>query len=84
MSVVVVVFSKGGRKPSNNGGFGLGKQGYKVGMYKDDNETEDDFNNPLLSKPGFPQRPSDRDVSSYNLLSFKSKANELDLIYLFP
>ena len=34
-----------------------------MGMYKDDNETEEDFNNPLLSKPGFPQRPSDREVS---------------------
>ena len=35
-----------------------------MGMYKDDSETEDDFNNPLLNKPSFSQRPSDRDVSS--------------------
>ena len=32
-------------------------------MYKDDSETEDDYNNPLLNKPAFSQRPSDRDVS---------------------
>ena len=30
-------------------------------MYKDENDSEEDFNNPLLNKPGFPQRPSDRD-----------------------
>ena len=54
-------YSVGGRKP--NSGFGFGKQGYKIGMYKDDNEAEDDFNNPLLSKSGFSQRPVDRDVS---------------------
>ncbi|XP_065053859.1 CCR4-NOT transcription complex subunit 2-like isoform X2 [Rhopilema esculentum] len=55
--------SPGGRKPNLGSGFGHGKQGYKMGMYKDENETEEDFNNPLLSKPGFPQRPSDRDIS---------------------
>jgi len=54
--------SPGGRKPTNTG-YGLGKQGYKMGMYKDDSETEDDFNNPLLNKPSFSQRPSDRDLN---------------------
>ena len=58
-----MTYSLGGRKPTNTG-YGLGKQGYKMGMYKDDSETEDDFNNPLLNKPSFSQRPSDRDVSS--------------------
>ena len=60
--VCLILSLLGGRKP-NSTGFGFGKQGYKIGMYKDDSETEDDFNNPLLNKAGFSQRQSDREVS---------------------
>ena len=34
-----------------------------MGMYKDDSEPDDDYNNPLLNKQSFSQRSSDRDVS---------------------
>ena len=52
----------GGRKPSLGTGFGAPlKPGVKMGLYKDDNEIDEDLNNPLFfNKSGFSQRPTDR------------------------
>eukprot|EP00794_Sanderia_malayensis_P012716 gene12716-14021_t len=34
-----------------------------MGLYKDDNDSEEDFGNSFLNKPGFSQRASDRDIT---------------------
>lgn len=52
-----------------------------MGMYKDENEGEDDFNNSLLNKSGFPHRPQDRDVCSHFQIFIYSDCFTFD-IYL--